>query len=123
MLRAKKIHQAYETPIATLRFNGYIVAIYIDDLLNVGLTFQKCVDNIMALIELLDSLGFTIYPDKSSFMPKQNNTFFIGFNINSKDMKISLINQKKADPTKQSKANHKVYSPDYRTYNIQPTKS
>ena len=46
-------------------------------------------------------------------MPKQNITF-LGFNINSKDTKISLINQKKEEPTKQSKANHKVYSPGYR---------
>ena len=67
----------------------------------------------MASLELWDSLGFIVHPDKYSFMPKQNITF-LGFNINSKDTKISLINQKKEEPTKQSKANHKVYSPGYR---------
>ena len=82
----------------------------------------------MVLIELSDSLGLIIHPDKSSSMLKQNITF-LGFSSNSRDMKISVTNQRKSilvlfsDPTKQSKANHKVYSLDYWIYNIQSTKS
>ena len=58
-------------------------------------------------------------------MPKQNITF-LGFNINSRDMKISLIKKRGimaflSDLMKHSKANHKVYSPDYRNPNIHPT--
>ena len=88
----RKLIKFMKLPIANLRINSYIVAIYIDDPLNVELTFQECFDNIMASIELLDSLGFMIHPDKFSFMPKEYITF-LGFNINSKDMKISLTNQ------------------------------
>ena len=55
ILKAKKIHQAHEPPVATLRINGYIVAIYTHDLINVGATFQESVDNVMASVELLDS--------------------------------------------------------------------
>ena len=42
-------------PIATLRINGCIVAIYTHDLINVGATFQEIADNVMASVELLDS--------------------------------------------------------------------
>ena len=48
----------------------------------------------MASIELLDCLGFIIHLEKSSFMPKQNVTFF-GFKINLWDLKMSLTNHKK----------------------------
>ena len=86
-----KFAKLMKPPRTTLRTNGYIVAIYIDDFINVRITFQEFVDNIMASIELLDSLGFIIQPDKSSFMSKKNITF-LGFNINSINMKISLTN-------------------------------
>ena len=80
-------------PIATLRINGYIATICIDALIDIGLTFKECVDNIMASIELLDYLGFIIHPGKFTFMPK--NITFLGFKNNSIDMKISLTNLKK----------------------------
>ena len=69
-------------PTATLRLDGHIIAIYIDDLINVGLTFDECVKNVIISIKLLNSLGFPIYPGKSTFLPKQEITF-LGFNINS----------------------------------------
>ena len=61
--------------IATLRLDCHIIAIYIDDLINVGLTFHECVENVIVSIELLNSLGFIIHPDKSIFLPKQEKTF------------------------------------------------
>ena len=57
-------------PVVSMRINGYIVAIYIDDLINIGLKFQECFDNIMASTELLDSLDFIIDLSKSFFIPK-----------------------------------------------------
>ena len=68
--------------IATLRLDGHIIAIYIDDLVNVGLTFDECIENVITSTKLLNSLGFIIHPDKSIFLPKQ-----VGFNINSKKWK------------------------------------
>ena len=81
-------------PIATLILDGHIIAIYIDDLINVGLTFDECVENVIALIKLLNSLGFIIHSDKSIFLPKQETTF-LGFNINSQKMEITLTDSKK----------------------------
>ena len=83
-----------KAPIAILRLDGHIIAIYVDDLINVGLTFDECVENLIASIKLLNSLGFIIYPDKSISLPKQEITF-LGFNINSQKMEITLTETKK----------------------------
>ena len=61
----------------------HVIAIYIDDLINIGLTFDECVKNVIASIKRLNSLEFVIHPDKSIYLPKQETTF-LGFNINSK---------------------------------------
>ena len=61
--------------IATLRLDYHIIAIYIDDLINVGLTFHECVENVIVSRELLNSLGFITHPDKSILLPKQQQTF------------------------------------------------
>lgn len=90
IFRSKKLTKLMKLPIATLRINGCIVAIYIDDLINAGLVFREYVDNIMASIELLNSIGF----NKCTFMPKRNITF-LGLTIHSRDIKISLTYQKK----------------------------
>ena len=77
-------------PIATLRLDGHIIAICTDDLTNVGLTFNECV---ITSTKLLNSLGFIIHPDKSIFLPKQETTF-LGFNINSQKMEITITGTK-----------------------------
>ena len=81
-------------PIATLRLDGHIIATYIDDLINVGLTFDEFVENVIASIRLLNSLGLIIQPDKSIFLRKREITF-LGFNINSQKMEITLADTKK----------------------------
>ena len=69
-LRPRKFTKLMNPPVVSMRINGYIVAIYIDDLINIGLKFQECFDNIMASTELLDSLDFIIDLSKSFFIPK-----------------------------------------------------
>ena len=81
-------------PIATLKLDGHIIATYIDDLINVGLTFDECVENVITSTKLLNSLGFIIHQDKSIFLPKQEITF-LGFNINSQKMEIAFTDTKK----------------------------
>ena len=61
----------------------HIIGICIDDLINIGLTFDECVKNVIVSIKRLNSLEFIIHPDKSIYLPKQETTF-LGFNINSK---------------------------------------
>ena len=80
--------------MATLRLDGHVIAIYIDDLINVGLTFDEGVENVTTSIKLLNSLGFIIQAYKSIFLPKQEITF-LGFDINSQKMKITLTDTKK----------------------------
>ena len=77
-----KFTKLTKPPIATARLDGHMIAIYIDDLINVGLKFDACVGNVITSIKLLNSLGFIIHPDKSTFLPKQEIAF-LGFNINS----------------------------------------
>ena len=85
----RKFTKLTKPPIATIILDGHIIAIYIDDLINVGLIFDQCVENVIASIKLLKSMGFIIHPDKSIFLPKQEITF-LGFNINSQKMEITL---------------------------------
>ena len=49
--------------------------------------------NINATINLISSLGFSIHTSKSGVIPTQK-TEYLGFLIDSKDMKISLTNKK-----------------------------
>ena len=90
----RKFTKLMKPPIAMIRLDGHTIAIYIDDLVNVGLTFDECVKNVNASIKLLNLLGFIIHSDKSVFLPKQEITF-LGFNINSHKMEITLTDTKK----------------------------
>ncbi|XP_071943241.1 uncharacterized protein [Antedon mediterranea] len=81
-------------PLSFLRKSrGHILCAYIDDLLLIGSTYKRCVDTIMETIKMFDSLGFVIHPEKSVFIPTQSITF-LGFNINSGNMKITLTSPK-----------------------------
>ena len=68
---------------------GHIIALYIDDLINVGHTFDECCKNIDACIKLLQYLGFTIHATKSVLEPKQTLAF-LEFCINSVNMTVKL---------------------------------
>ena len=81
-------------PIATLRVAGHIIAIYIDDLINVGLTYKECLHNIETSINLLQSLGFVIHFHISILTPSKNITL-LGFQINSDSMTVKLTEEKK----------------------------
>ena len=80
--------------ISTLRLMDHIIAIYIDDLLNVGDDFDDCLRNVMDTLRLLIKLGFIIHPDKSQITPSKIITF-LGFILNSLTMTIYLPDEKK----------------------------
>ena len=90
----RKFTKLMKPPIATLRVAGHIVAIYIDDLINVVLTYKECLDNIEVSINLLQSLGFVIHFHKSILTPSKNITL-LGFQINSDSMTVKLTEEKK----------------------------
>ena len=58
------------------------------------MTYQECQQNIADTINLLDSLGFIIHPDKSKFIPSKEVTCF-GFIINSETMTVKLTAEEK----------------------------
>ena len=66
---------------------------YIDDNLIQGESFEVCEKNISDTTALVDSLGFTIQPDKSIFVPTQEIQF-LGFLLNFRNMTVRLTAEK-----------------------------
>ena len=64
--------------------------IYIDDLINVGHTFDECCKNIDTCIKLSQNLGFKIHSTKSVHL-----RFCVFFCINSVNMTVKLTAEKK----------------------------
>ncbi|WAR02998.1 POL-like protein, partial [Mya arenaria] len=73
----------------TLRKQGHISTAYIDDSCLQGDTYVKCERNIFDTIELMDSLGLTVNPSKSSLIPSRQITF-VGFILCSETMTVCL---------------------------------
>ena len=63
----KKLKKFTKPPIAVLRLEGIIIAIYIDGLIIAGETYGKCLAGSIKTIKMFLHLGFLIHPDKSSF--------------------------------------------------------
>jgi hypothetical protein len=58
----RKFTKLFKPVLATLRVKGHILIIYIDDLLLVGHSYEKCVNTIIETLILLEKLGFVIHP-------------------------------------------------------------
>lgn len=78
-----------------LRKLGHPSIIYVDDSLLKGDNYAECLENIELTKELLESTGFTIHYNKSVISPTQNITF-LGFDIDTVRMTISITDKKKA---------------------------
>ena len=81
-----------QPPFSCLGEQGHLSVIYVDDSLLAGDTYKDCLDNIHETKLLLE--GFHIHPKKYVFLPTQAITF-LGFEINTVNMTISLSNAKK----------------------------
>ena len=66
---------------------------YIDDSLFVAASFLSYWPNVQDTVVLMDSLGFTINPDKSVLMPTQTISF-VGFILNFISMTVCLTPEK-----------------------------
>ncbi|CAD6224525.1 GSCOCG00011784001-RA-CDS, partial [Cotesia congregata] len=82
--------------ISLLREKGYLSVVYIDDFLLIGYNKQECLSNIQKTILLLESLGFIINKQKSNFEPSHKQKF-LGFILNSANMRIELPKAKKTN--------------------------
>ena len=67
---------------------------HVDDSYLQGETSQACLDNISNTIKLLRTLGFVINTEKSVLTPSQA-IVFLGFIISSKNMTLSLTDERK----------------------------
>ena len=77
-------------PLSCLREQGHSSVIYVDDSLLAGDTYKDCLDNVHETKLLLEGLCFHNHPKKSVFLPTQAITF-VGFEINTVTMTISLV--------------------------------
>ena len=80
----RKFTKLTKPPIACLRIEGVIVAIYIDDIIVIGDTFEECLIGAIKTIKLFLKLGFIIHPEKSSLQPSQEITYLDLFSIQGK---------------------------------------
>jgi len=83
-----------KVPFSHLRKNGHISVVFVDDSYLQSNTYEECMTNIHDTVKLLELLGFTIHPNKSILTPTQNITF-LGFDINTIKMTITLTYKKK----------------------------
>ena len=91
---APRIFTKVLKPVAAfLRRKAIRVLIYLDDFLLLAATVEEAVKNTQLVVTLLQSLGFTINLKKSLLIPIQVITF-LGFQIDSVCMKISLPAEK-----------------------------
>ena len=78
---------------AALRKIGHSNVAYIDDSLLQSDTYNQCLVNIKDTMNLVDSVGLTVHPEKSVITPSQCIEF-VGFLLNSNDMTVRLAPRK-----------------------------
>lgn len=77
-----------------LRERGIRLVIYLDDILLMNQSAERLKEEIILVVDLLESLGFVINKEKSDFVPKQK-VVFLGYMINSVDMALGLPSEKR----------------------------
>ena len=91
----RKFTKLLKPPLSVLRkVEKILIAGYFDDLITMAYTDKHCLSNIGKTIKLFTSLGFVIHPNKSVFVPCQQIEY-LGFDLNSVRMTISLTEAKK----------------------------
>ncbi len=89
----RKFTKIMKVPLSALHSKGHIVSGYIDDFFLLNDSYYGCMETINATVNLFDNLGFAIHPEKSVFSPTQK-LVFLGFIIDSVQMKVYLKNEK-----------------------------
>ena len=90
----RKFTKLLKPPLAALREQNINIVAYIDDLIILDTSYEKCLKATQICAQLFDSLGFVIHPDKSNFTPS-NVIEYLGFVIDSNNMVIRLTDKKK----------------------------
>eukprot|EP00794_Sanderia_malayensis_P010193 gene10193-11240_t len=69
----RRFTKLLKPPLSELRLMNHIVSAYIDDLYLQSASFEGCVHTVVDTITLFDNLRFVIHPEKSQFIPKQQD--------------------------------------------------
>lgn len=94
MTTSPRVYTKIMKPVfAHLRSRGFISSAYIDDSCLQGSTWMDCVNNTIATVELMDSLGLTVHPEKSVFSPCKQ-IIFLGFLLCSETMTVRLTKER-----------------------------
>lgn len=72
-----------------LRHRGFQSVCYLDDILCIGSTYKRCLDNVNETLSLLEFLGFVINYDKSMLKPRQSCKY-LGFCYDTRSLSIEL---------------------------------
>ena len=80
--------------MAFLRLRGHRSTFYLDDTLLLGRNQDSIIRNTLTTLNILEALGFTIHPDKSILKPS-TSIKYLGFILDSKNMKITLTEERK----------------------------
>ena len=90
----QKLQNNSQTSFPILREKGFLSVVYVDDSYLQGDDYEDCFSNVLNTIEIIRSLGFTIHPEQSKFIPTHCITV-LGFYLNSVQMTITLTLEKK----------------------------
>ena len=88
--------------MAFLRKEGHILCTYIDDLLNIGDSYNDFLSIVIDTVLIFDTLGFVIHPKKCHLIPTQT-IVFLGFDIDSVSMTIRLTGENRENIVKNCK--------------------
>ena len=75
--------------LCDLRKRGFLICAYLEDLLLLSTSYEHCWISVFETIKIFDRLGSVFHPTKSAFIP-QREIIFLGFNLNSHAMKITV---------------------------------
>ena len=89
----RKFTKLQKPVFSSLRKQGHISVVYIDDSWLTADNFNLCTKNVIDTIWLLEKVGFLIPPEKSALLPTQIITF-LGFVVNSILMQVSLTSER-----------------------------
>ena len=70
----RKFYKAHWTTHCVFKTEGVIIAIYIDNIIVIGDTYEECPIDFIRTIKLFLKLGFIIHPEKSSLQSSQEMT-------------------------------------------------
>ena len=94
------ITKLYRHVVEYLQARGHRVIIYIDDMLILGNTKERCAESLQATLDLMNDLGALVNAEKSCLCPAQI-VDYLGFSLDSRTMTVTAPAKKVRNLKKQ----------------------